>query len=122
MKLRILDDSIRLRLDREEVESLARGKKIACTTRFPAGPSFCYELTTHAGGAAAEFGNQGITVTLSTDIVNSWASDETAVSIRESMALPQGELRILVEKDFECLDPREGESQSNRFPNPKKAV
>ena len=50
-----------------------------------------------------------------------WASNESDVSIRGEVPLDEGDLRILVEKDFECLEPREGESQSNRFVNPKSA-
>jgi hypothetical protein len=48
-----------------------------------------------------------------------WTADETAVSIHESFALDDGALQVLVEKDFERLKPRAGESQANRFRNPK---
>ncbi len=40
MKLRILDDSIRLRLDRDEVERLGNGGEVEAVTRFPAAPNF----------------------------------------------------------------------------------
>ncbi len=48
-----------------------------------------------------------------------WALTETEVSIRCCHPNGRGDLEILVEKDFECLEPREGESQANRFQNPK---
>jgi hypothetical protein len=31
-------------------------------------------------------------------------------------------LKILVEKDFACLAPREGEDESDMFPHPKAAT
>ena len=66
MKLRILDDSIRLRLDRDEVEHLGAGGAVEGATRF-------------LGGSPS----------------------------------------ILVENDFECLAPRDGESRTNRVRNSK---
>jgi hypothetical protein len=66
MKLRILDDSIRLRLDRDEVEHLGAGGAVEGATRFPG----------------------------------------------DSLSIP-------VEKDLECLAPRDGESRTNRFRNSK---
>ena len=48
-----------------------------------------------------------------------WATDNAEVSIRAQSAIDQGVLEFLIEKDFECLDPREGEDQSSRFVNPK---
>ena len=30
-----------------------------------------------------------------------------------------GVFRILVEKDFTCIEPRDGEDQSDLYPNPK---
>lgn len=114
MKLRILDDAVRLRLDRDEVDALGRGEPIGAMTRFPDDRRFRYEITT-GETMAASFDNGVIRVTVPRDESMRWASDDTRVSIRGDV----GPLSVLVEKDFECLEPREGESQSNRFPNPK---
>ena len=119
MKIRILDDSIRLRLDRGEVDQIASGAAVAGETRFPSGASFGYALRAGGQAAHAEFGPQGIVVTLPTERLSNWAGVDEDVSIREELALADGGLKILVEKDFECLEPREGESQANRFANPK---
>ena len=48
-----------------------------------------------------------------------WAADEYQVGIRESLPTANHNLELLIEKDFECLEPRSGEDQSNRFVNPK---
>ena len=48
-----------------------------------------------------------------------WVADEYQVGIRESLPTANLNLELLIEKDFECLEPRSGEDQSNRFVNPK---
>jgi hypothetical protein len=48
-----------------------------------------------------------------------WA-DSDKISIAANQDLGDGEeLTILVEKDFACLAPREGEDESDMFPNPR---
>ena len=50
--------------------------------------------------------------------VMQWAASEQ-VSIAADETLDDGEsLKILVEKDFACLAPREGEDESDRYPHP----
>ena len=49
-----------------------------------------------------------------------WANSEQ-VSISGEQVLDDGEkLNILVEKDFACLAPREGEDESDMFEHPEK--
>ena len=125
MKIRIFDDSIRLRLDRSEVDAIGRGESVECATRFADGGAFKYQLaigeTPDALDAAARFTDGCIAVTLRDANARAWATDDTAVSIVAAQQIADGELSLLIEKDFECLDPREGEDQSNRFKNPKAA-
>lgn len=118
MKLRILDDSIRLRLDRSEVDTLAGGQAVIGATHFPGGHVFTYCL--RGGGVAdAALADGTLTVTLPQNDISSWHSDESSVSMHAALAHAEGTLNVLVEKDFECLEPRQGESQANRFRNPK---
>lgn len=119
MKLRILNDSIRLRLDRQEVERLGAGGTVRCATRFPAGAPFGYELGAGGEAVSAAFVDGVMRISVPVTALAAWAGDDTRVGIRESLPLDAGELTVLVEKDFECLEPRPGESQSNRFRNPK---
>ena len=119
MKIRIYDDSIRLRLDRSEVDQIGAGEAVRCATHFPDGTRFSYALTVGGDAVGACFQGGLIDVAIPHATAMQWASDETAVSIRGEESLAQGELKLLIEKDFECLDPREGEDQSNRFVNPK---
>jgi hypothetical protein len=120
MKIRIFDDSIRLRLDRDEVDAIARSEAVECHTHFPGGGVFAYRLSVaDVDVASAQFVGSCIEVALPTGVAGDWASDDAQVSIRAQQPIADGDLTLLVEKDFECLDPREGEDQTNRFRNPK---
>ena len=119
MKIRICDDSIRLRLDRAEVDHIAMDQSVRCVTHFPQGNEFAYCLSVGGDATAAEFADGCIKVTLAAASARHWATTETEVSIIVDCPLEEGFLKLLIEKDFECLDPREGEDQSNRFKNPK---
>jgi Family of unknown function (DUF7009) len=115
MKIRILNDAIRLRLERDEVDAIRIGELVEASTHFADAQVFRYCL--HAGDVSAvqsTFRDSRLTVVLPAQIASQWANDETAVSIRGE----HGPISVLVEKDFECLDPRAGEDQSNRFRNP----
>ena len=119
MKIRILDDSVRLRLERAEVDAIGRGEPVESATRFPGGGTFRYRLETGAAQTHATFDDGCICLAVPADAARQWAETETNVSLTGEGALPDGQLRLLIEKDFECLEPRDGESQSNRFRNPK---
>ena len=122
MKIRIYDDSIRLRLDRDEVESVGQGRTVECNTRFAGGAEFRYRLiTTDTDAVGAGFDDGCIEIRLPRSSAQHWATDDTEVSIRGENEIDGGALTLLVEKDFECLDPRPGENQSIRFINPKAA-
>jgi len=66
----------------------------------------------------ADFTAQGIQVTIPTAMVQRWAEPEE-VAIRGEQALTgDASLSILLEKDFVCLTPRDGEEDADSFPNP----
>ncbi|MGN6506586.1 MAG: DUF7009 family protein, partial [Tepidisphaeraceae bacterium] len=49
-----------------------------------------------------------------------WAAGD-AVGIRATQAAgKKHEMALLIEKDFECLDNENGESQEDAFPSPKR--
>ena len=121
MKLRIRDNSIRLRLTRGEVDSLHADGLVKARTEFPAGHEFGYELESSPASVQpdASFSDHVITVRVPEAMALAWASTEQ-VSMEGEQILDDGEkLTILVEKDFTCLAPREGEDESEMFPNPQ---
>ncbi len=121
MKLRIQDDSIRFRLTRSEVDTLARDGRASGLTRFPGGSSLEYTVETSSmtGQARADFSHDRLVVQIPQAAARQWAATEQ-VSITGAQPLDKGTLSILVEKDFACLTPREGEDDADMFPHPLK--
>lgn len=116
MKLRLLEDSIRLRLLQPEVEDIAAGRKVVGKTSMPGGTLF-YQLSVDGKDVQARFVDSTIEVSISTDIAHEWAST-AQVSIRGASQLADGETKILIEKDFTCINPAEDEDQTGTFANP----
>ena len=122
MKLRIRDNSIRLRLTQSEVDTVSSEGRVSAKVSFPGGSGLDYVLESSARAAkpTAEFKDDALAVLLPEPDVREWASSEQ-VSIIATETLDDGEvLNILVEKDFACLAPREGEDESDMFPHPQE--
>ena len=120
MKLRVRDNSIRLRLIQTEVE-LARTDGLVRGTVPLAGSSnidYVLESSPATVKPEAHMSNNVLTERIPEAEILSWSgSDE--VSISATQLLDGGdELSILVEKDFSCLAPREGEDESDMYPHP----
>jgi len=124
MKLRLLDDSIRLRLSRDEVIAAEEHGIVEGQTRFPDGSVFTFALEAlkNSSNASASYASDRLVVKLPALTISAWARDDTAVSLHDELTLPLGgQLKLLVEKDFRCISPRGDEDQSNLFQNPERA-
>ena len=119
MKLRIRDNSVRLRLTRGEVDQLRDTGLVNARTEFPGGRDFQYIVESSPASVkpGAFLSECVITVRLPETTVLAWANSEQ-VSIKGEQLLDDAKLAILVEKDFVCLAPREGEDESDMFPHP----
>ena len=93
-------------------------------TGFPGGRDFRYELeSSPASVSPGAFLSDGIlTVRLPESTVLAWATTEQVSIHGEQLLLDGDKLNILVEKDFACLAPREGEDESDMFPHPEAAA
>jgi hypothetical protein len=121
VKLRIRDNSIRLRLSRGEVDILRDTGLVAARTGFPGGREFQYvvEGSPASVNPGAFFSDNVVTVRLPETAVLAWANSEQ-VSIVGEQRLDDGvPLSILVEKDFACLAPRDGEDEADMFAHPE---
>lgn len=121
MKIRIKDNSLRLRLTQSEVDAFESTRKVSCTIGFPNDNALSYTLLWGQGDAyEADFNGQEITVTVPQAAGEKWL-DPTQVGMEDQLSLPEGDsLRLLIEKDFACLTVREGEDESDMFPNPNE--
>lgn len=120
VKLRLRDNSIRFRLSQGEVQTLQEEGLVKAHTDFPGDRDFHYvvESTPASVKPLAFFSDRVLTVRLPDTTVRRWATSDE-VSIRAEQLLDGGEvLSILVEKDFRCLQPREGEDEADLFPHP----
>ncbi len=120
MKLRIRDNSIRLRLTQTETATLKKTGVVTARARFPGGRSLEYAVESSPASvtSAVHFSESRLAVRLPETVVLAWATSDQ-VSIQGEQRLEDGEVvSILVEKDFHCLAPREGEDESDMFPHP----
>ena len=123
MKLRIRGDSIRIRVSQAELREIAERGSVRDRIRFGDGVALTYVLESDpkAREPRAHFAGQVVSIALPAATVRRWASSEE-VSIEGEQPIDGDErLRILVEKDFACLQPRVGEDESDMFPNPETA-
>jgi hypothetical protein len=100
LKLRIRDNSIRLRLSKTEVDTVNSDGLVRGKVQFAGSNSFTYVLESSPATVKPE-------------------AHFSRVSISSEQNLDEKEhLKILVEKDFACLAPREGEDESDLYPHP----
>lgn len=121
MKLRIRDNSLRLRLERGEVAALRDQQQVTASTGFADGAVFRYRVECSRAGQDLEaiYEDNALIVRIPPATVHAWA-DSGQISMQGEQVLPDGEcLAILVEKDFACLAPREGEDESDMYPHPE---
>ena len=122
MKLRIKGNSIRLRLGQSEVRQLMAEGRVEEFTDF--GPSkeqqFGYALhaTFEDANVIAGYADNRMVVRVPVEVIHQWAeTDQVSIHARQRTS-NKGELRILIEKDFECIDAPSDEPQEDAFPNP----
>ena len=121
MKLRIRDNSIRFRLMQAEVAQLRSTGVVSARTTFPGGRHLSYAVESSPANIhpQAFLSESTLTVRLPETAVLAWSGSEQ-VSIEAEQPLDDGgSLRLLVEKDFACLAPREGEDESDMYPHPQ---
>lgn len=114
MKLRISGNSLRLRLTRSEVEEFAATGSHENSIDL-AGGTLTYRLErTDNGEFRASLTGDTITVSVPATAADRWTeTEDVAVD-----APTNGGLKIIIEKDFACLKPREGEDTDDHYPHP----
>lgn len=112
MKLRINDNSIRLRLSQKEVARFANDGELESFLDF-AGGRFAYRISADAAALTprADLHNNVIDIIVPEEAVSEWAkSDELTIEGGDTV-------KISVEKDLACR--HRTESDDDAFPNPR---
>ncbi len=108
MKLRIEDDTLRLRLSEAEVREFAENGRVAAVVRFGPGP---HEQLTYALEQAADpavttvrvrYDPAGLTVLVPGAVAALWTTTEQNGFSEQLPLTDAHRLRILVEKDLGC--------------------
>ena len=122
MKLRIFENSIRIRLTKNEAASLAKGEEVSAI--LPLGrsqsDSFHYGLvgSTSAQSLILNWQDTTLLLTIPQGMINTWATSEQVGiyhTIGDRVLEP---IRISIEKDFRCLQPRSGNDDLDTFDHP----
>lgn len=120
MKLRILGDSLRLRLSQSDVRALIDEGQVESAVHFGPGQVLRYVLRLDPGAAELQsvYADDAIVVRVPAERGRAWARGDEVGMAGEQRVADGRELSLLVEKDFKCLTPREGEEAYDGFPNP----
>lgn len=120
MKLRIKGPTLRLRLTQGEMRALLEEGAVEEHVPFAPAVRLVYRLRRDAAASeiSASFRNGVVEIRIPEALAREWCNTER-VTLAHEQALPEGPLRITLEKDFACLAPREGEDESDNFPHPE---
>lgn len=121
MKLRIRGNSLRLRLTKSEAAEIGAGRIVEETVEFGVipGQQFGYALVpSDCKQVTASFEEARIAIFVPYTEAASWAQSSRIGIEAEKLLDNNRALRILIEKDFACLEPRPGEEDADTFVNP----
>lgn len=115
MKIRIKDNSIRFRLTQGDVKEFKETGKVQATTAF-LNNTFYYTLEkTTLPNLQATFQDNNIQINIPINIADNWTNTDN-IGFTENILIKDNlYLKILVEKDLKCLEPRVGEDESDNY-------
>lgn len=120
MKLRIKNNSLRLRLTQSEIQQLDAQGWVEGQTQFLPTSKLIYRLIkdTSSTWIKATYDKNLIQISIPANMAQSWISTNQ-VGLEHHQDLGNDErLHLLIEKDFHCLIDRPNEDESDHFPNP----
>ena len=119
MKIRILGNTIRLRLKMHEVEAIRETGVIEEVLAFGPDDSDQLRFQVRTGENAFAIEQQGMSVRIIVpqSVIGTWTSTEQ-VGFDHTITTSKGsDIYVLIEKDFACLD-GEREEEAGSYPNP----
>jgi hypothetical protein len=124
MKLRIHNHSLRVRVTRGEVETLHGGEPLE--DRIAVGPSesaaLVYRIVPdHLAAQDAvmrvDLNRHTLTLHVPSQMIRIWRKGQE-LGLEAQQNWDGGSLRILLEKDMQRLNPKDGEESADVYPNP----
>lgn len=116
MKLRFRDNSLRLRLNRPEVENLAAGGSLEERVEFPGDARLAYVLESSPESAPKVSFRDGVIRVSAPDWeIKDWARTD-AIGLYFQVGAGQKPLKVAIEKDLECIDGPAEERDPEAFP------
>ncbi len=127
MKLRCKPNSVRLRLNQNEVAQFVQAGELAERIEFPGSDPavLLYRLQSgrKPGSSAVRFENGELTITVPEEQVRAWANRQDEVGLYYNHEVAGGKsLRVMIEKDYQCLDGPADEIDPVGYPNPLAKV
>jgi hypothetical protein len=121
MKIRIKDNSIRFRLSNTDLKRLRKKGKVVSTCSFGSTQVFKYSVVSNKKGNSeflcVDLKKNHIKIELAASDVKEWIkTDLEGFDAKMDNGTKEG-LYVLIEKDWQCLTPRE-EDEADLFPNP----
>lgn len=125
MKIRMRGNSLRLRLQRQEMTRLIADKVVSEVVSFGSRQfTYSVKLDPSCDSVSANLEPYGIHVSIPNHVGRSWHTS-TELGLYGEMSTTHNNqastLKILIEKDLHCLKPRNSplwEDESDAFPNP----
>jgi hypothetical protein len=116
MKLRVRNNSLRLRLNRREVEGLAAGAALREQIHFPGNACLAYELDSSPASQPETTFTQGVIhISAPETMVSDWANSDE-IGLYFDLPANGAALSIAIEKDLECIDGPVEERDPDAFP------
>ncbi len=124
MKLRMKNNSVRLRLTQTETARFAETGQVKEKIEFGLEPhqQFVYtlEIDHEIKEIQAAFETNQITVLIPKGQAEEWTQTAQVGMEAEQMIGGGKTLRLLIEKDYACLEPRAPDEDQDAFPHPLK--
>ena len=111
MKIRLFEDTVRVRLSQREVMDLAAGEVLRSVTHFGVG-QLEVEIRPAAEGLDASFEDGKIFIGVNTQRATDWSLDDS-----EGLYAISGPCKVALEKDYACLH-KTSDANEGTFPNP----
>ena len=125
MKLRLKGNSVRVRMDRRDIERLIDEGRVDDAVQF--GPGLAFSYAVEMGAAPRERPRASYTagrllIRIDPEDAEDWLAGDR-VGFDHLQSVDGGVVRILLEKDFACIDRPAGEEadEAYAFPNPSAA-